>query len=87
MRRNRLSPLIEAIPTKMHDEKRPGDVLKVPGDPRDDLADDARYGIYTFVILTEKPPELTIRDQVRQWRISKTRLQRRSATRTCTSAP
>ena len=42
MRRNRLSPLIETIPTKMHDEKRPGDVLKVPGDPRDDLADDAR---------------------------------------------
>ncbi len=34
----------------MHDEKRPGDVLKVPGDPLDDVADDVRYGIYTFII-------------------------------------
>ncbi len=25
--------LIEAIPSRMHDEKKPGDVLKVPGDP------------------------------------------------------
>jgi hypothetical protein len=37
--------LIEAIPSRMHDEKKPGDVLKVPGDPLDDVADDARYGI------------------------------------------
>ena len=51
--------LIEAIPSRMHDEKRPGDVLKVPGDPLDDVADDARYGIYTFVTTTEKPRELT----------------------------
>ena len=58
--------LIEAIPTRMYDEKRPGDVLKVPGDPLDDVADDARYGIYTFITSTEKPPELTIHDQVRQ---------------------
>jgi len=36
--------LIEAIPSRMHDEKKPGDVLKVPGDPLDDVADDARYG-------------------------------------------
>ena len=34
--------LIEAIPSRMHDEKKPGDVLKVPGDPLDDVADDAR---------------------------------------------
>jgi hypothetical protein len=58
--------LIEAIPTRMYDEKRPGDVLKVPGDPLDDVADDARYGIYTFITSTEKPPEVTIHDQVRQ---------------------
>ena len=41
--------LMDAIPNRMHDEKRPGDVLKVPGDPLDDVADDARYGIYTFI--------------------------------------
>jgi hypothetical protein len=58
--------LIEAIPSRMHDEKRPGDVLKVPGDPLDDVADDARYGIYTFVTTAEKPPELIIADACRQ---------------------
>lgn len=30
--------LIEAIPSRIHDEKRPGDVLKVPGDPLDDVS-------------------------------------------------
>jgi hypothetical protein len=50
----------------MHDEKKPGDVLKVPGDPLDDVADDARYGIYTFITTTEKPRELVIADELRQ---------------------
>jgi hypothetical protein len=58
--------LIEAIPSRMHDDKRPGDVLKVPGDPLDDVADDARYGIYTFITTTEKPRELEIADACRQ---------------------
>jgi len=57
--------LIEAIPSRMHDEKRPGDVLKVPGDPLDDVADDARYGIYTFVTSSPKPRELVIREQLK----------------------
>ena len=50
----------------MHDEKKPGDVLKVPGDPLDDVADDARYGLYTFITSTDKPPELEMHDQLRQ---------------------
>ncbi len=45
--------LIEAIPSRMHDERRPGDVLKVPGDPLDDVADDARYGICIFYAHSE----------------------------------
>jgi hypothetical protein len=45
--------LIASIPSRMHDEKRPSDVLKVPGDPLDDVADDARYGIYTFITTTD----------------------------------
>jgi hypothetical protein len=49
----------------MHDEKKPGDVLKVPGDPLDDVADDARYGIYTFITTTEKPRESVIADSIR----------------------
>jgi hypothetical protein len=58
--------LIEAIPSRMHDDKRPGDVLKVSGDPLDDVADDARYGIYTFITTTEKPRDLKIADACRQ---------------------
>ena len=57
--------VIEAIPTRIHDEKRPGDVLKVPGDPLDDVADDVRYGIYTFITSTSKPEDLVLRDQCR----------------------
>jgi hypothetical protein len=49
----------------MHDEKKPGDVLKVSGDPLDDVADDARYGIYTFITTTEKPRELQIAEAIR----------------------
>jgi hypothetical protein len=56
--------LIEAIPSRMHDEKKPGDVLKVPGDPLDDVADDARYGIYTWITANDKPRELVMRERL-----------------------
>ena len=56
--------LIEAIPSRMHDEKKPGDVLKVPGDALDDVADDVRYGIYTFITSAERPRELIVRELV-----------------------
>jgi len=58
--------LVEAIPSRMHDEKKPGDVLKVPGDPLDDVADDARYRIYTFITSSEKPRELVIAEDIRR---------------------
>jgi len=32
----------------------------------DDVADDARYGLYTFITSTEKPSELAMHDQLRQ---------------------
>ena len=48
----------------MHDEKKPGDVLKVQGDALDDVADDVRYGIYTFITSAERPRELSIRELV-----------------------
>ena len=57
--------LIEAIPSRMHDEKRPGDILKVPGDPLDDVADSARYGIYTFLTRSEKPHEQVVEEALR----------------------
>ena len=49
----------------MHDEKRPGDLLKVPGDPLDDVADDVRYGIYTFITSAAKPDDFVLRDELR----------------------
>lgn len=49
--------LIEAIPSRMHDEKRPGDLRKVPGDDLDDVADSARYALYTFINAAEEPCE------------------------------
>lgn len=57
--------LMEAIPSRMHDEKRPGDVLKVPGDPLDDVADDVRYGIYTFITAAVEPMEIAQREVLR----------------------
>ena len=39
--------LIAAIPSRVHDPKRPGDLLKVGGDPLDDAMDSARYGLYS----------------------------------------
>lgn len=56
--------LIEAIPSRMHDDKRSGDLLKVPGDELDDVADSARYGIYTFITSAEKPKELIAREAI-----------------------
>jgi hypothetical protein len=47
--------LISAIPSRVHDPKKPGDLLKVGGDPLDDAMDSARYGLYSFVTASEKP--------------------------------
>jgi hypothetical protein len=54
----------EAIRTRVHDEKRPGDVLKIPGDPLDDSADETRYGLYSFINSPEKPKDLARREAV-----------------------
>jgi hypothetical protein len=50
----------------MHDGKRPRDVLKVPGNPLDDVADEARYGRYTFITSSEKPREFVIAKHIRR---------------------
>lgn len=57
--------LISAIPSRVHDPKRPGDLLKVGGDPLDDAMDAARYGIYSFINATPRPVELVIQEQCR----------------------
>ena len=50
----------ESIRTRMHDEKRPGDIRKIPGDPLDDVADETRYALYSFIRQAEKPRELLL---------------------------
>ncbi|HEV7523018.1 MAG TPA: hypothetical protein VGP89_18090 [Candidatus Angelobacter sp.] len=54
--------LVEAIPTRMHDEKKPGDLIKVPGDDLDDVMDDTRYGIYSFITTAVKPDSVRIEE-------------------------
>lgn len=49
----------------MHDEKKPGDVLKVPGEDLDDVADDVTYGIYPWITSSEMPIELKMRAAVK----------------------
>ena len=51
----------------MHDEKKPGDVLKVPGDSLDNVADDVRYGIYTWITANEMPREVKRAELGRQF--------------------
>lgn len=57
--------LISAIPSRVHDPKRPGDLLKVGGDPLDDAMDSARYGLYSWITVSEKPHELVMREAMR----------------------
>jgi hypothetical protein len=55
----------EALRTRMHDDKRPGDIRKVAGDPLDDVADETRYALYTFIQQATQPRELTLLQAVR----------------------
>ena len=56
--------LIAAIPSRVHDPKKPGDLLKVGGDPMDDVMDSARYGLYSWVTAAEKPLEVKNADDL-----------------------
>jgi hypothetical protein len=55
----------EALRTRMHDDTRPGDIRKIPGDPLDDVADETRYALYTFVQQATTPRELLLQQTVR----------------------
>jgi hypothetical protein len=49
----------------MHDNTRPGDIRKIAGDPLDDVADETRYALYTFIQQATQPRELTLQQAVR----------------------
>ena len=55
----------EALRTRMHDDTRPGDIRKIAGDPLDDVADETRYALYTFVQQATTPRELVLQQAVR----------------------
>jgi hypothetical protein len=55
----------EALRTRMHDDTRPGDIRKIAGDPLDDVADETRYALYTFVQQATQPRELVLQQAVR----------------------
>ena len=41
--------LVKAIASRLHDPKKPGDIIKRPGDPYDDVIDALRYAIYSHI--------------------------------------
>jgi hypothetical protein len=49
----------------MHDDTRPGDIRKIAGDPLDDVADETRYALYTFIQQATQPRELMLQHAVR----------------------
>jgi hypothetical protein len=55
----------EALRTRVHDDARPGDIRKVAGDPLDDVADETRYALYTFIQQATPPRELVLQEAVR----------------------
>jgi Terminase large subunit, T4likevirus-type, N-terminal len=55
----------EALRTRMHEDARPGDIRKIAGDPLDDVADETRYALYTFVQQATTPRQLVLQQAVR----------------------
>lgn len=60
--------LVKAIPTRLHDPKKPGDIIKTPGDHHDDEVDAFRYAIYSFVTASDvyKPVEIRVAEAMQQ---------------------
>jgi hypothetical protein len=52
--------LLKAIPSRIHNKKKTGDIEKKPGDKLDDLMDALRYAVYTFIRAAIKPAEIRV---------------------------
>lgn len=55
---------IEALRTRMCDPDKPGDIIKVPGDPNDDRSDETRYSIFSFIHPADKPRQLQLQEAI-----------------------
>jgi hypothetical protein len=53
---------LEALRTRMCDPDKPGDIIKVPGDPNDDRCDETRYSVFSFIHPADKPRELRLQE-------------------------
>jgi hypothetical protein len=69
----------EAMRTRMHDEARPGDIRKVAGDPLDDVADETRYALYSFIQQSEKPRAILLEEAVRGLDLGSAAIRRQQA--------
>jgi hypothetical protein len=57
---------IEAIESRLHDEKEPVKVKKVPTDPLDDVYDFYRYGIYSYLETPTKPYGMRVAERLKK---------------------
>lgn len=57
---------IAAIESRIHDEDEPVKIKKVSTDPLDDVIDETRYGIYSYLEAQGKPTELRIQDRMKK---------------------
>lgn len=57
---------IEAVESRIHDEKEPVKVQKVISDPLDDFWDMLRYGVYSYVEALGKPHALRVHERMKK---------------------
>lgn len=57
---------IKCLESRLHDEKEPVKVMKVISDPLDDVFDETRYGIYSFMEANGEPTELRIQERMKK---------------------
>lgn len=62
---DRCPKLVEAIPSRIRDEKKFDDIKKMPGDPLDDCVDAIRYATYSWFKLGAKPLELELAERTK----------------------
>ena len=69
------SKTIEAFETRLKDPKREGDILKIPGDDVDDMADAIRYAYYSWATVRDvrKPRQAEMEESLQElWKVSPT---------------
>lgn len=58
--------VLQALESRLHDEKEPVKVKKVPTDPLDDVFDALRYGVYSFMESVGKPLNKRVQERMKK---------------------